>query len=111
MGARLLGERLARAQQLLESTDQPIDAIAQRAGFGSAASLRQHFVEVFRIRRRPGGGSFEGRERFDEQFGGRHASLRQSQVAVNQRAAYRSSATKKIIAAHAQYGMACGGGS
>ncbi|WP_233864378.1 helix-turn-helix domain-containing protein [Paraburkholderia adhaesiva] len=43
----LLGERLARAQQLLETTDQPIDAIAQRAGFGSAASLRQHFVEAF----------------------------------------------------------------
>jgi transcriptional regulator GlxA family with amidase domain len=46
--AWLLGERLARAQQLLETTDQPIDAIAQRAGFGSAASLRQHFVEAFR---------------------------------------------------------------
>ncbi|MEX3948155.1 helix-turn-helix domain-containing protein [Paraburkholderia sp. EG287B] len=49
VSAWLLGERLARAQQLLESTDQPIDAIAQRAGFGSAASLRQHFVEAFRI--------------------------------------------------------------
>lgn len=49
VSAWLLGERLARAQQLLESTDQPIDAVAQRAGFGSAASLRQHFVESFRI--------------------------------------------------------------
>jgi len=48
VSAWLLGERLSRAQQLLESTDQPIDAIAQRAGFGSAASLRQHFVETFR---------------------------------------------------------------
>lgn len=48
VSAWLLGERLARAQQLLETTDQPIDAIAQRAGFGSAASLRQHFVEAFR---------------------------------------------------------------
>jgi transcriptional regulator GlxA family with amidase domain len=47
VSAWLLGERLARAQQLLESTDQPIDAIAQGAGFGSAASLRQHFVEAF----------------------------------------------------------------
>ncbi|QNB12181.1 helix-turn-helix domain-containing protein [Paraburkholderia tropica] len=47
VGAWLLGERLARAQQLLESTDQPIDAVAQRAGFGSAASLRQHFVQAF----------------------------------------------------------------
>jgi transcriptional regulator GlxA family with amidase domain len=48
VSAWLLGERLARAQQLLETTDQPIDGIAQRAGFGSAASLRQHFVEAFR---------------------------------------------------------------
>ncbi|MCG5072898.1 helix-turn-helix domain-containing protein [Paraburkholderia tagetis] len=48
VSAWLLGERLARAQQLLETTDQPIDAIAQHAGFGSAASLRQHFVEAFR---------------------------------------------------------------
>ncbi|WP_084687907.1 helix-turn-helix domain-containing protein [Paraburkholderia oxyphila] len=48
VSAWLLGERLARAQQLLETTDQPIDAIAQCAGFGSATSLRQHFVEAFR---------------------------------------------------------------
>ncbi|WP_213299741.1 helix-turn-helix domain-containing protein [Paraburkholderia sacchari] len=48
VSAWLLSERLARAQQLLETTDQPIDAIAQGAGFGSAASLRQHFVEAFR---------------------------------------------------------------
>jgi transcriptional regulator GlxA family with amidase domain len=46
--AWLLGERLARAQQLLETTDQPIDAVAQRAGFGSSASLRAHFLEAFR---------------------------------------------------------------
>jgi transcriptional regulator GlxA family with amidase domain len=48
VSAWLLGERLARAQHLLETTDQPIDAIAQGAGFGSSASLRQHFVEAFR---------------------------------------------------------------
>ncbi|PXW24305.1 transcriptional regulator, AraC family /transcriptional regulator, AraC family with amidase-like domain [Paraburkholderia caballeronis] len=48
VGAWLLGERLTRAQQLLETTDEPIDNVAQRAGFGSAASLRQHFMEAFR---------------------------------------------------------------
>jgi len=48
VGAWLLGERLTRAQHLLETTDAPIDTIAQRAGFGSAASLRQHFVDAFR---------------------------------------------------------------
>ncbi|WP_233831934.1 helix-turn-helix domain-containing protein [Paraburkholderia sp. ZP32-5] len=48
VGAWLLAQRLARAQQLLESTDKSIEAIAASAGFGSAASLRQHFGEAFR---------------------------------------------------------------
>jgi transcriptional regulator GlxA family with amidase domain len=47
VSAWLLSERLARAQQLLETTGQPIDTIAQRAGFSSAASLRQHFAQAF----------------------------------------------------------------
>ncbi|WP_258403257.1 helix-turn-helix domain-containing protein, partial [Burkholderia multivorans] len=41
--AWLQAERLARAQHLLETTGQSIDAIAQAAGYGSSASLRQHF--------------------------------------------------------------------
>ncbi|MFM0673781.1 helix-turn-helix domain-containing protein [Paraburkholderia sediminicola] len=48
VGAWLLAQRLARAQQLLESTDQSVEAIAGIAGFGSTASLRQHFAEAFR---------------------------------------------------------------
>jgi len=48
VGAWLLAQRLARAQQLLESTDESVESIAASAGFGSAASLRQHFGEAFR---------------------------------------------------------------
>jgi transcriptional regulator GlxA family with amidase domain len=48
VGAWLLAQRLARAQQLLESSDQSVEAIAASAGFGSTASLRQHFQEAFR---------------------------------------------------------------
>ncbi|MFM0729483.1 helix-turn-helix domain-containing protein [Paraburkholderia sediminicola] len=48
VGAWLLAQRLARAQQLLESTDDSVEAIAGIAGFGSTASLRQHFAEAFR---------------------------------------------------------------
>jgi transcriptional regulator GlxA family with amidase domain len=48
VGAWLLGERLSRAQQLLETTDQSVDAIAQTAGFGSTVSLRQHFASAFK---------------------------------------------------------------
>lgn len=42
--AWLQAERLARAQHLLETTGQSIDAIAQAAGYGSSVSLRQHFA-------------------------------------------------------------------
>lgn len=48
VGAWLLAQRLARAQQLLESSDESVEAIAAIAGFGSAASLRQHFADAFR---------------------------------------------------------------
>ena len=39
----LLRQRVLRAQQLLETTDEPVERVAQRCGFGSAAGLRQHF--------------------------------------------------------------------
>jgi transcriptional regulator GlxA family with amidase domain len=48
VGAWLLALRLARAQQLLEATGQPIDKIAHAVGFATSASLRQHFAEAFR---------------------------------------------------------------
>jgi transcriptional regulator GlxA family with amidase domain len=40
----LLDQRLRLAEQLLESTDLPVDAVAVRAGFGSADTLRHHFT-------------------------------------------------------------------
>ncbi|GAB4586172.1 GlxA family transcriptional regulator [Nocardia sp. IFM 10818] len=40
----LLSARIHRAQQLLETTDLPVDRIAEEAGFGSAVTLRHHFV-------------------------------------------------------------------
>jgi AraC family transcriptional activator FtrA len=42
-GEWLLAERLARAQELLEATALPVEAVAAEAGFGSAATLRLHF--------------------------------------------------------------------
>ncbi|MCQ4082515.1 helix-turn-helix domain-containing protein [Streptomyces sp. RB6PN25] len=38
----LTQQRIERARQLLEETDLPVDRIASDAGFGTAASLRQH---------------------------------------------------------------------
>ncbi|MBH9576844.1 helix-turn-helix domain-containing protein [Inhella proteolytica] len=43
----LLSERLQRAQQLLEQTDQSIERVAELAGFGSAEALRHHFRAAF----------------------------------------------------------------
>jgi AraC family transcriptional regulator, transcriptional activator FtrA len=42
----LVHERVARARELLETTDDTIDRIAERCGFGTAASLRTHFVRI-----------------------------------------------------------------
>jgi len=39
-------QRIIRAQQLLESTDYPLETIAQDTGFGTAAVMRHHFVRV-----------------------------------------------------------------
>jgi AraC-like DNA-binding protein len=43
----LLTGRLALGQRLLESTDAPIDVVADKAGFGSSESLRLHFRRHF----------------------------------------------------------------
>lgn len=40
----LARQRLARAQQLLESTDLPVEQVAAHSGFGTAAVLRHHFT-------------------------------------------------------------------
>lgn len=39
----LIGQRVLFAQRLLESTDESVDAVAARCGFGNAATLRHHF--------------------------------------------------------------------
>ncbi|MET7336146.1 helix-turn-helix domain-containing protein [Nonomuraea sp. NPDC005650] len=41
-GQWLTQQRIALARHLLESSDLPVDRVAERAGFGTAASLRQH---------------------------------------------------------------------
>ncbi|PWK92482.1 GlxA family transcriptional regulator [Fulvimonas soli] len=47
VGRWLLGQRLALAQRLLETTGLPVARIAERAGFGTPLSLRQHFATAF----------------------------------------------------------------
>ena len=43
----LLNQRLSLAQRFLEKTDQPVEVIAQKTGFGTAFSLRRHFRHEF----------------------------------------------------------------
>ncbi len=44
----LLRQRVLLAQRLLETTDSPVELIASRCGFGTAANLRQHFQRLMR---------------------------------------------------------------
>jgi transcriptional regulator GlxA family with amidase domain len=39
----LLSQRVLEARRLLERTDLPVEEVAAAAGFGTAASLREHF--------------------------------------------------------------------
>jgi AraC family transcriptional regulator, transcriptional activator FtrA len=61
----LLTQRIRRAQELLETTDDSVDAIAAATGMGTATTLRRHFNQTvgvppdtyrrtFRSRSRPG---------------------------------------------------------
>jgi AraC family transcriptional regulator, transcriptional activator FtrA len=42
----ILSQRILLAQRLLETTDDPVERVARRCGFGSAAGLRQHFTSA-----------------------------------------------------------------
>ncbi|MFJ7064652.1 helix-turn-helix domain-containing protein [Streptomyces sp. NPDC101115] len=42
----LLGQRVARAQSLLESTELPVERIGEESGLGTAANLRRHFTRA-----------------------------------------------------------------
>ena len=42
----LLHQRVARARALLETTELPVERVAQECGFGTAAGLRTHFTRV-----------------------------------------------------------------
>jgi transcriptional regulator GlxA family with amidase domain len=44
----LVRQRVLLAQRLLETTDLPVDRVAERCGFGSAAGLREHFTRQVR---------------------------------------------------------------
>ncbi|MDX3215318.1 helix-turn-helix domain-containing protein [Streptomyces sp. ME02-6991-2B] len=45
-GQWLTQQRVERARHLLESSDLPVDQVARQAGFGTAASMRQHLQAV-----------------------------------------------------------------
>ncbi len=49
VGEWLTSQRIALAQQMLETSDLSIEEIATQAGFGTATSLRQYFNQAFRI--------------------------------------------------------------
>ncbi|HYD10819.1 MAG TPA: helix-turn-helix domain-containing protein [Acidimicrobiales bacterium] len=42
----LLRQRVLHAQRLLETTDEPVELVASRCGFSSAAILREHFQRI-----------------------------------------------------------------
>jgi transcriptional regulator GlxA family with amidase domain len=56
----LTQQRIERARQLLEETDLPVDRVAAQAGFGTAASLRQHLQAALGVSPSAYRGTFRG---------------------------------------------------
>jgi transcriptional regulator GlxA family with amidase domain len=56
----LTAQRLQRARQLLEETDLPVDRVAEQAGFGTAASLRQQLHATLGVSPRAYRNTFRG---------------------------------------------------
>ncbi|MDG4859308.1 helix-turn-helix domain-containing protein [Streptomyces sp. T-3] len=56
----LTRQRIDRARELLEETDRTVDRIAAEAGFGTGASLRQHFHAVLGVTPRAYRATFRG---------------------------------------------------
>lgn len=71
----LLTQRIHRARELLENTDDSIDRIAELVGMGTAATLRRHFNRTVAVppdayRRTFRDGSRPGDSRVDDERGG-----------------------------------------
>ena len=60
-GEWLLRERLRLAQRLLESTDDPVELVARRAGYDSAVTMRAQFASRLRTSPRGYRGTFRAR--------------------------------------------------
>ena len=77
-GEWLQRERLRLAQQLLESTDVPIELVARRAGYDSATTMRAQFASRLHTSPRTYRGTFRSRELADDAAGdaGREHSCR-----------------------------------
>jgi transcriptional regulator GlxA family with amidase domain len=48
-GQWLTRQRVEHARRLLETTDLPVDRVAAEAGFGTAASMRQHLADTIGV--------------------------------------------------------------
>ncbi|MET8624279.1 helix-turn-helix domain-containing protein [Kitasatospora sp. NPDC004669] len=60
-GQWLTTQRLELARRLLESSDLPVDQVAEHAGFGSASSLRQHLAATIGVSPAAYRRTFQGR--------------------------------------------------
>jgi transcriptional regulator GlxA family with amidase domain len=61
-GQWLTAQRLELARRLLESSDLPVDRVAQHAGFGSGSSLRQHLAAAIGVSPAAYRRTFQGRK-------------------------------------------------
>ena len=71
----LIRLRVRRAQDLLETTDAPIDHVAHQAGFGASETLRHHFRRVVGTTPSAWRNSFRGKAVVQKQTGAARAPV------------------------------------
>ena len=71
----LIRLRVRRAQDLLETTDAPIDHVAHQAGFGASETLRHHFRRVVGTTPSAWRNSFRGKATVQKQTGATRAPV------------------------------------
>jgi len=85
-GQWLTAQRVELARRLLESSDLPVDQVAERSGFGSGSSLRQHLAAALGVSPAAYRRTFQGSPQRSSGGGVRRASTASTRTRLPQTA-------------------------
>jgi AraC family transcriptional activator FtrA len=90
----LVAERIRGAQELLETTDEPIERVSELVGFGRPSSLREHFLRTTGVSPLAYRRTFRASSRDDDAARGENAGVRGPHHRARARRAARKTAVE-----------------